>query len=508
MGSSNDVGEEPEMHDAPDGDALLGLLRDLSGLQAPEALRERVELALAAHGLRARFCAPADAPPDDPKAFAASLRDDGLLVVEAPAALAPDLVTRLQVLAGEIETRLEGVRLFRRVERAKREWEGTFDAIGDGIAVVREDGTLRRANRGLARMVGRDVRDLPGSRWDALWPERQAPWPPEDDSSCQFERFGDTYRCFEETAHPGIAGGERILVVKDVTERRLVAERMQKLHEETREANRALTESLERLRATQQQLVHAEKIAIIGRLAAGLAHEINNPLGFITSNLRYMEEHAQALLGLVDRLVALVPEDQADAVAGAQREADLDYVRQDLPGVVEDASEGAERIRRIVTAIGEFADSEPGGLPLDVASVVEDAAAEARLRHGEDADIHVEPSEVPPVQGSARRLLRAVGRLLDNAVEAGGPVTVRTSTDNGQVVVEVVDGGPGVPAEVADRAFDPFVTSHPVGTHLGLGLTIAQAIAGGLRGEVSLHDRAGGRGTVARLVLPTAEPSP
>lgn len=409
--------------------------------------------------------------------------------------------------------------LFLVVERAKREWEATFDAISDGIAVVDGDGIIQRANVALARMLGREIRGLPGARCcEVLVHHADEGCPRTATSAAErtFEVFDDDYHCFEEASHPRPDGGGTILVVKDVTKQTLVLERMKKLHEETRRSNRALTEGLERLRTTQEQLIAAEKIASIADLAAGLAHEINNPLGIVASNLDHLERHATTLLGLVDALTPLAAPASGDALAAAQEAADLGFVREDVSDVASDARLGADRIRRIVAAIGDFAagDTRAAG-PVSLVTVLNDAVIDARARHATaDIDDPTHDADGAPaeVSGVRRQLHQALSRLLDNAVEAnarteelGGRVEVQVVSVEGtsMVAVEVRDSGPGVDDETARRAAAPFFTTHPAGSHLGLGLTIAAAIARRLGGQLSLANRAGG-GAVARLVLPRA----
>ncbi|MCA9557924.1 MAG: PAS domain-containing protein [Myxococcales bacterium] len=221
--------------------------------------------------------------------------------------------------------------LLARIERAKLEWEGTFDAIRDGIAVVAPDGRVRRVNRALAKMLAADVRALPGRACCEVWAHHVTLGCPLDEPALRprvFDSPAMPGHQLEERAH-ALPDGGTVLLFEEVTEREAVRRNVERLHREAREANRALSESLQALQREQVRTAQAEGTASLASLAAGLAHEINNPLGIITQNLGHAEGDAKALEGLAERgdaapnqaaaLGAELLETLSDARAGAAR---------------------------------------------------------------------------------------------------------------------------------------------------------------------------------------------
>ncbi|WNG50116.1 response regulator [Archangium minus] len=258
-------------------------------------------------------------------------------------------------------------------------------------------------------------------------------------------------------------------------------QRMEDLERIVQERTRALAEA-------NTRLMHAQKLEALGRMSAGLAHEVNNPLSFILSNLRH------AVRGL--EKLPCPPESMA--------------ARDDLREACRDAILGAERIERIVQDVRIFARvDEPPRDPVDVRAVAElsiSMASEA-LRSGVRLikDFH----EVPRVLGSEHGLGQVFLNLIVNAAHA-----LRGREDpfirlgvlrrsDGRVAVEVQDNGCGIPAENLSRLFEPFFTTKPVGTGTGLGLSICHGIVTRLGGDITVHS-APGQGTTFRVVLPAA----
>jgi signal transduction histidine kinase len=236
-----------------------------------------------------------------------------------------------------------------------------------------------------------------------------------------------------------------------------------------------------------RRLSLSERMASVGTLAAGVAHEINNPLAYVTANLDLLLEEVEAL----------------GADPSPERVAEIgDMLRQ--------AREGAERVRRIVRGLQTFARPDAEALSLvDVRALldtsVDIASAEVRGR----ARIVREFGAVPQVEADDARLGQVFINLLVNAAQAipaGDPaaheIRLVTTTDAaGRAVVEVHDSGPGIPAAVLGRIFDPFFTTKPVGVGTGLGLSICHNIVTGMGGEIDVVSREGA-GAVFRVALP------
>ncbi|HEX8818983.1 MAG TPA: ATP-binding protein [Archangium sp.] len=239
-------------------------------------------------------------------------------------------------------------------------------------------------------------------------------------------------------------------------------------------------------RQIQARLVVADRLASVGTLAAGVAHEINNPLAFVISNLSFLTEELHAIS-------ALLPAGRLD----------------ELEEVLEETNEGVNRVRLIVQDLKTFSrGDEEQPTAVDLNRVINSALALARgeLRHR--ATVVKDVNEVPLVEGSEARLGQVVLNLLINAAHAipqgqsdKNEIRVSLRPENDHAVIEVRDTGCGMSAEVLSRIFDPFFTTKPVGVGTGLGLSICHGIITGFGGEISATSEVG-KGSTFRISLP------
>ncbi|WP_224247644.1 two-component regulator propeller domain-containing protein [Hyalangium gracile] len=260
-------------------------------------------------------------------------------------------------------------------------------------------------------------------------------------------------------------------------------------------ANQELDANLRTLRATQSQLVQAGKMAAVGTLAAGVGHEINNPLSYIVSNLEHACEEAGGLM----RRLEEGPEDVRERL-------------REMEQVLREALMGADRVRRIVRDLKTFSrqDEDTRG-PVDLRAVMDSAAKLAAGELRPRAQLLRDYAEVPRVEGNEARLAQVFLNLIINAAQAlpeGRPeqnevrlVTRRVGED--RVAAEVHDTGSGIPPEVVGRIFDPFFTTKPVGVGTGLGLALCHAFITSMGGRIEVESQVG-RGTMFRVTLPVA----
>jgi signal transduction histidine kinase len=266
------------------------------------------------------------------------------------------------------------------------------------------------------------------------------------------------------------------------------------------DANRELAARLEELTRTQEQLVVADRRISIGRLAAGVAHEINNPLAFIEANLSFVAEAVD------EAQRALAP-----AAAFAPVRASL----AEMAGAVGDARQGSSRVRHIVRQLKNFSREDVGErgavqIPSALRAALDMAHHETRHR----ARVVERLGPVPPVSGNEVRLSQVFLNLLVNAAQAmpageaeRHQIRVETRTDErGWAVVEVSDTGCGMTPEVQARLFQPFFTTKPRGVGTGLGLSITQGIVAEMGGTIAVRS-APGRGTTFTISLPPTEAS-
>jgi PAS domain S-box-containing protein len=308
--------------------------------------------------------------------------------------------------------------------------------------------------------------------------------------------------------------GRRVLctVIHDITERK----RAQALLEEK---NRQLQQAIEseqiahaKLKETQSQLVQTEKLAGLGQMVAGVAHEINNPLSFVSNNVAVLERDAKALVELL-RLYAgadpLIAERQAELSAQIKdlaERVDLAYTLENLKELMSRSREGLRRIQQIVKDLRDFARLDQGDqhevdLNAGIESTVNIILGRAKKKR---VQIIKELAPLPTITCHAAKLNQVVMNLLANAIDAsneGGKVTVRTGAENGSIQVAVADTGSGIDPAVRARIFDPFFTTKPLGEGTGLGLSISYGIVQEHGGRIDV-DSTLGKGSTFTIVLP------
>jgi PAS domain S-box-containing protein len=360
------------------------------------------------------------------------------------------------------------------LDRSEARFSDLIENLPDGIAVHR-DGRILYVNPsfvallgygGAADVVGRPALDLvhgddraqAARRHDALRQTGQ----PQAACDVRLVRRDATPIVAEVVALVADYGGEAAIleVARDVTERKQM----------------------------QARLLLADRMTSVGTLAAGVAHEINNPLAYVIANLSFV----------------------ADAMGAAARDgtAHLGEAREAL----DEARQGADRVRTIVRDLKAFsrADETASG-PVDVRRVLRSSMQMAKNEIRHRARLIEDLGDVPAVLANESRLGQVFLNLLINAAQAvpegdveRNEIRVATRHAGGRVVVEVRDTGPGIPPEVLGRLFDPFFTTKPVGVGTGLGLTICHGIVTALGGEIAVQSEPG-RGALFRVSLPAVE---
>lgn len=275
---------------------------------------------------------------------------------------------------------------------------------------------------------------------------------------------------------------------------------------------RSLAEQNRALRDTQAALVQSEKLAGLGHLAAGMAHEINNPIAFVSGNLAVLRRDSQAMLELIDHYQALraaPPAEQAARLAEIERleqELDLPFVHGSLGRLFDKSREGLQRVGEIVRNLRDFArldEAEFNDVDLNaaIASTVEMLRHEAGAK---DVQLSTRLQDSPTLQGHPAKLNQLLLNLLLNAIQAcdrGGHVAVRTRIEGSHLVLEIEDDGTGISAENLPRIFEPFFTTRPVGQGKGLGLAISYGIVHDHGGTIEVDSQLG-RGSTFRVRMP------
>lgn len=236
------------------------------------------------------------------------------------------------------------------------------------------------------------------------------------------------------------------------------------------------------LRAIQSQLIHQEKMASLGRLVAGIAHELNNPINFVHGNLPYLREYFEDLKKLIDSLDKLSG-DNKPAVDELKNKMRYDFLVTDLDHIIADLNEGAERIRYIIRNLRSFSRLDEAELKEgSVREGIESTLKILSQYYGRDKiPVETDFAELPPILCYPGQLNQVWMNLLSNAAEAvlskeSPLVTVKSVQGEDHVKVTISDNGSGIPPEVQSKIFEPFYTTKPVGQGTGLGLSICHSI--------------------------------
>jgi PAS domain S-box-containing protein len=282
-----------------------------------------------------------------------------------------------------------------------------------------------------------------------------------------------------------------------------------------RESEEKLESSNSKLRDAQTQLLQAAKLASIGQLASGVAHEINNPIGYVSSNLGTLEKYLDDVFGMLDRYAqaaeSFADDDTKAALASARQSADIDFVRSDLLSLVAESKEGIARVKQIVADLKNFSRSsdDEDWQWSDLHSGIDSTLNIVRNELKYKADIRKEYGVLPPVQCRPSQLNQVFMNILVNAADAireRGAITIRSGTAGAQVWIEFEDTGSGIVREHLARIFDPFFTTKPVGKGTGLGLAVSYGIVAEHNGRIDVASEAG-KGAVFRVWLPAEQAS-
>lgn len=268
------------------------------------------------------------------------------------------------------------------------------------------------------------------------------------------------------------------------------------------------------LAQAQQQLLQADKLVAIGILAAGVAHEINNPLSFITFNINSLGSYVRDILEVLDSYEKAATADSAREAALAKaietrQEKDLDYLRSDVEQLIAQSQDGLERVRTIVRDLKSFAHiKEDNWQWTDLHSRLDSTLNIVRNQLKYHCTVHRDYGDPPEVWCLPEQLSQVFLNMLVNAghaIEGQGDITIRTGRQGEEVFVAITDTGRGISAENLPRLFEPFFTTKPVGQGTGLGLSVAWGIVQKHQGRIEVESTPG-KGTTFTVLLPLRPP--
>jgi len=406
----------------------------------------------------------------------------------------PQQLHLLSLIAGQVVDQMEALRKRIQISRehasaieSARNLDVLFDAMAEGVVVQDRVGAILSANKAAEQLLGLTVDQMAGRtsldpRWQAIQ-EDGTPFPGENHPAMVTLRTGKP--CTQVVMGVHKANGDltwisiNALPLRD--EGKASAHGVICTFHDMTQTKAA--------RAAEERLSRQERLVTTGTLAAGIGHEINNPLSFILANIDFALEEVRT-------------------IAGGSPSGRL----HSLIGVLEDAHDGSKRVQKIVRGLRAFAREEENPLPTDVSNAIDISINMAAHEIRQKATIRKSLTTTPLVLTDESRLSQVLVNLLVNAAQSfptgdveANLITVSTKVErDGRVTVSVTDNGPGVREDLQRRIFDPFFTTKPVGQGTGLGLSISQSIVTALGGELTLSSEAG-HGSTFSVTLPVPD---
>ncbi|MBT9292324.1 sensor histidine kinase [Prosthecodimorpha staleyi] len=390
------------------------------------------------------------------------------------------------------------------LEEAQAFISSVIASVSDILVVVDADGTILQVNPAFVRLTGIPAADLVGTRLaNRLAPADRAVAMELAGGSGEFSdrevRFLTVdavsdlmaVACSPRLDHAGRHAGA-VLTGRPIGELRRAYEALHRAHQELQQA--------------QRKLIEQEKMASLGRLVAGVAHELNNPISFVYGNIHTLDRYRGRLTGFFEALAAGGDPNEL------RRTWRIDPLMEDLGPLLEGSLEGAVRVSDIVRNLRRLSFSKPGDrMAVDLDKVARNAANWAARAKGGGARIDFDGCDTALVDGHEGQLHQVLVNLIENALDAVADerdpvVGVTVEAADGTVEVRVQDNGPGVAPAVADKIFEPFFTTKAVGEGTGLGLWISYSIAREHGGEIALKPVAHGACFVLRLPQRGQEP--
>ncbi|WP_042700943.1 sensor histidine kinase, partial [Azospirillum sp. B506] len=257
---------------------------------------------------------------------------------------------------------------------------------------------------------------------------------------------------------------------------------------------------------TQQQLVHSEKMASLGRLVAGVAHELNNPISFVYGNAHAMRRYVERMTAYLDRVHEGAA---ASDLTALRKELRIDRARTDAAATLDGMLEGTERVRDIVAELRRFSSEQKHASErFDLTALLRSAVTWVAKAQMPDLTVIFDLPDTLDIAGHPGHLHQVAMNLVQNAIDAMAGATVKRLELNGRmeagtVVVTIRDSGHGIPDAILGRIFDPFFTTKPVGKGTGLGLSISYQLVRDHGGDLAAANHPDG-GALFSLTLPAA----
>lgn len=332
----------------------------------------------------------------------------------------------------------------------------------------------------------------------------------------RYQRHDQEYRAFQLIGAPCLRNGKVVgllCALSDITDQQMIEEQMlalnDSLEEMVAERTKDLQQANDELKQTQSQMLQNEKMASIGQLAAGVAHEINNPMGFIASNLNSLGKYLRKFENYIKIQDALL-EDRLDEEGQQQLKTErkklkIDFLLEDSQELIEESLDGSKRVQEIVRNLKSFSRVDQATEHLaDLNECLDSTVAIAWNELKYKVALEKEYGDLPEVRCHPQQLNQVFMNLLVNgahAIEKSGVIKIKTWHDDANVFVAISDTGCGIPERNLPRIFEPFFTTKDVGKGTGLGMSISYDIIMAHNGQIDV-DSTVGVGTTFTVTLP------
>ncbi|KAF0143897.1 MAG: two-component system NtrC family sensor kinase [Nitrospirae bacterium] len=399
---------------------------------------------------------------------------------------------------------------FKKIESIKKEWEKTMDCVGDIVILADNNGRIKRCNKTFKEFIGKSYEDILGKDWKELL------FIGEVEAGAFYGQRTEylhkpNNRWYVITSYPFVDSSKNeiagtAIMIHDSTEIKMMTSELEK-------KNRELEDAYSELKAAQSRILQQEKMASIGQLAAGVAHEINNPIGFISSNLGTLDKYISRLTDFIgaqskaieqfDRTKNLIEE-----IDEKKRQLKLDYIIPDIKQLIAESLDGTQRVKSIVNDLKSFSRMDETEHRLaDINSGLDSTINIVWNEIKYKAVLKKEYGNIPLTRCNLGQLNQVFMNMLVNAahaIEKQGEITVKTWDNGDSIYISISDTGCGIPQDKLNDIFEPFFTTKELGKGTGLGLSIAYNIIKKHNGDIKVDSKLG-EGTTFTLRIPVVD---
>jgi two-component system, NtrC family, sensor kinase len=407
---------------------------------------------------------------------------------------------------------------FATVEKIKREWEESMDCIKDIVILADAKSRVIRCNKTLCLLTNRTYDEIMAQDWREVLLDGGFSNNPDFEASAEI--CHDSGRWFilakykiESEREPNSLGA--VITLNDITESKKITNELIESRELLRVKNDELDSAIRDLKTTQSQMLQQEKMASIGQIAAGVAHEINNPMGYIISNFNALQKYTDRISEFLalqsDGLNSCAGNSAHPEILGeiceARERLRIDQIIPDINNLIEESLEGANRVRMIVKDLKNFSRlDEPEHKFADINAGIESTLNIIWNEIKYKITLVKDLGEIPQTKCNLGQLNQVFMNMLVNAaqsIDKQGEIRIKTWQDDGRIYISISDTGCGIPEDLRERIFEPFVTTKEIGKGTGLGLSIAYDIIRKHGGNVSVESEVG-KGSTFTVDIPVS----